>query len=68
MDEPWKHHSKMWKKPRNKGPCVVLFHWYEIFAIVISILDMGDSFGDDENVLELNRGDTTLWMPMNFIL
>lgn len=50
----------MQKKPRNKSPCAVLFHFYERFGIPVSILNMGDFFSDVENVLKLNRGKTTL--------
>lgn len=64
VDEPWKHAK--WKKPEIKGPMLYSFI-YKIFRIGKSILGMGDSFSDNDNVLELNRGDTTLWMPMNYI-
>ena len=63
------------KEAKKQCSCAVLFHFYEIFAIAVSILNMGDFFSDVENVLELNRGKTTLWMSIiiyfktvNFIL
>ena len=45
---------------RVNKPYIILFHFYEIFGIPASILNMGDFFSDVENVLKLNRGKTTL--------